>query len=120
MFLSTFLHRVKALCFVLLILTGFSHALSQEAGWDWAKNSGGRTFDECVTVHRYNGNTIFAGGVYTGIAQFGPYVLNCNGQEDGLIMRYTGFGEIVWALKIGGTGNDKVNSMLLTQMAMYM
>ena len=111
MFLSTFFHRIKALCFVLLILTGFSQALSQEAGWDWAKNSGGRTFDECVTVHRYNGNTIFAGGVYTGIAQFGPYILNCNGQEDGLIMRYTGFGDIVWALKIGGTGNDKVNSM---------
>jgi hypothetical protein len=105
-----FLKRL-ALPAALLCLSGIQAAQGQEAGWFWARSAGGTGQDEGLAIHTHNSSTVYTGGRFTGNVQFGSTLLFGNGQTDGFVARYSNTGDAVWAMKIGGIGNDVVTAV---------
>lgn len=78
----------------------------------WAKSAGG-TFDEkgeSITTDK-NGNVYITGYFQSPTITFGNYTLNCMDSSDIFIVKYSQYGDVVWAKSAGGSDSDYGNSI---------
>lgn len=82
-------------------------ARAQEATWQWAKSAGSAGNDAFTGVARNaDGSNIFAVGRFSNSMILGPGVLNSAGGSDAVLARYHPTGATIWAVRMGGSGND--------------
>ncbi|RXK62466.1 T9SS type A sorting domain-containing protein [Lacibacter luteus] len=90
---------------------GFLVKLNNDGNFVWAKQLGGCQIEDYGTsvVVDAQGN-VYTTGIFQYIADFNPgtgvYNLQSSGAIDGFISKLTTNGEFVWAMHIGGAGND--------------
>ncbi len=76
----------------------------------WAKKMGGTAYDESFVGIQDSLGNIYCTGYFQGIADFDPgpetYNLISSGLYDVFISKLDAGGNLVWAKKIGGAGND--------------
>lgn len=72
----------------------------------WLKRAGGSGSDKALAIDADPaGNTVIT-GYFNGTAQFDATSLTAAGAQDIFIAKYNTAGNVVWAIKAGGTGND--------------
>ena len=79
--------------------------------WAISLGSGGYTSGSDVAVDA-EGNIIVAGSFDTRL-ELGDVSLTSAGAEDGFVAKLTGDGQPLWAVRIGGTGSDKVGAVAI-------
>jgi hypothetical protein len=72
----------------------------------WARRFGGIGPDDgwCVTVD--SKNNIYVGGSFVSLVNFGITNLTSVGNRDGFLMRIDSAGNVIWASRFGGSGDD--------------
>lgn len=99
-----------------LLAGGLSHlAVSQQMPLEWAYNMPGAAGDSGKDiVTDANGNVILLGD-FNGTVDFEPGAgitnLTSAGVQDCSISKYDPDGNLIWAVRVGGTGNDAGNSV---------
>ena len=85
---------------------------------EWAKGIGGTNKDEITSVSKTSDGGIIAGGCFKSKSvDLGKnikeenIVVNNNGDNDGLIIKYRSDGRVEWAREVGGVGDDCINSV---------
>ncbi len=94
--------------FVLYNLFGCIICLNaQPSEFKWAKSAGGISEDYCHSnsMDRF-GNTIIT-GYFKENAFFGNQLLSSSGANDIFVAKYDKHGNIIWAKRAGGVGNDE-------------
>jgi hypothetical protein len=78
----------------------------------WAKSAGGTGLDEAVSiaVDAY-GNNYLAGYFSSFNLIFDSAILTSTGSEDIFLAKYNAAGNVVWAIRAGGNGDDKAYSV---------
>ncbi len=83
----------------------------------WARRMGGSLGDYGTTVLTDGPGNIYTSGSFNGTADFDPgavaYNLSSAGATDGYISKLDASGNFVWAIRVGGTGNDYFSSMAI-------
>jgi gliding motility-associated-like protein len=106
--------RSKVLWIFIIVIFGSNHLVSQAPPWQWAKeaNSGAPEQALDVCYDSFSGN-IYAGGVFNGnlSSVYGPSFLATAGLSDGFLTKYDPQGNVLWAIKIGGTDQEEVRSV---------
>jgi hypothetical protein len=72
----------------------------------YVQQAGGVGEDVANSVHIDRYGSILIAGSFSNSASFSGYILNSSGFSDIFIARYGTTGNIFWAVKAGGTGND--------------
>ena len=99
-----------------LLSGGFSlNVMSQQMPLEWAHNMPGTAGDSGKDiVTDMNGNVILI-SAFNGTVDFetgvGVTNLTSAGAQDGAISKYDPDGNLIWAVRVGGTGNDDVNAV---------
>ena len=80
---------------------------------EWAEGIGGTKEDEINSVSETSdGGYIVGGYFWSSTIDLGNGIsLTNKGYSDGMIIKYNATGEVEWAEKIGGTSEDKINSV---------
>ena len=84
---------------------------------EWAKVIGG-AYDDCITsvAETLDGGCIVGGFFESNSIDIGNgVVLNNNGEENGMLIKYSAEGEIEWTEVIGGNGYDEIDSIVQTK-----
>ena len=81
---------------------------------EWAKSFGGSSWDQINSVASTSDGGYIAGGYFEGTIQVGNEILTNNGNNDGLIIKYSSEGVVEWAKSFGGNANDQINSLAPT------
>jgi len=80
--------------------------VAQAPPWQWAKeaNSSGAEQAWDISYDSFSGN-LYVGGTFNGnlSAAYGASLAATYGASDGFIAKYDPLGNVLWALKIGGT-----------------
>ncbi|MFA5781679.1 MAG: SBBP repeat-containing protein [Bacteroidales bacterium] len=99
---------MKKIIYTLTILL-FSGIVSfgQIPGWPWAKNIGGSNYDQgnSITTDGF-GNAYLTGGFKSSAITFGSATLTNAGNYDVFIAKYDPSGNVLWAQRAGGSGDD--------------
>ena len=84
---------------------------------EWAKVIGGEYGDSITSVSETkDGGYIVGGSFYSSSINLGNGIsLTNNGNGDGMVIKYSGSGEVEWAKGIGGTSDDRINSVSETK-----
>jgi hypothetical protein len=81
----------------------------------WAKSIGGANYDYCKEINVDENGNVFATGFFQGTADFDPspsiFNLTSSGSSDIFITKLDSSGNFLWANKIGGTGDDRGQSL---------
>lgn len=77
------------------------------------QKGGSLNVDEAYAVVVDNSGNSYATGYFTGTAQFGPTTLTSSGSSDIFIVKINSTGVYQWAVKAGGSGNDRGLSIAL-------
>lgn len=100
--------------FLLVIFFKSAFIISQPAIWHWAKeaNSPGQEMGRDVTSELASGD-LYVGGYFDNnlSSKYGSAFSSTYGQKDGFIAKYSSAGNVIWAIKIGGTDNDEVKAL---------
>ncbi|MFN4234347.1 MAG: gliding motility-associated C-terminal domain-containing protein [Bacteroidia bacterium] len=107
-------NRVKKIYILFLLLNASLFVQSQSY---WVKTGGGQGMDEILDMDKDANGNLYAVGYFTGtcVLQTNPNViLNSNGGDDILIVKYSANGNLIWAKKAGGTSADKAYSVAVT------
>ena len=87
---------------------------SSEGEAEWARSIGGSNDDDISEVSKTNdGGYIVVGDFSSNSIQVGEYTLTNNGSTtytDGMIIKYSGSGEVEWARSIGGSDFEQIVS----------
>ncbi len=91
---------------------------------EWAKAIGGDEGDEIHSVAITEDGGYIAGGYFSSSSiQIGEYTLTNNSSStsfsDGMIIKYASSGEVEWAKGIGGTSEDRIQSVATTEDGEY-
>lgn len=87
--------------------------LTADGNTSWLKDIGGSGADEGMGITmEANGNTYIT-GYFNGTASFDNIQLSSTGGADVFLARYKNTGDLVWAQRFGGTGNDQGNAVML-------
>ena len=101
---------------------GFVVKLNAAGGFEWAQRAGGSGFDQ-ITALAARGTTVYAAGNFEGSGfGFGAARLVAAGAQDGFVAKLLdvgGAGEVVWAQRLGGSGNEEVRSLALSGSSVY-
>jgi len=73
----------------------------------WARKAGGQGSDRGYGIATTADGSIVVTGSFAGTATFGATTLSSNGGEDVFVTRLTPGGQVAWARKAGGTGDDR-------------
>src|SRR5947207_2063693 len=85
---------------------------AQAPGWIWAKSAEGNSYDEASSVTTDNaGNIYFTGYFYNDSIIFGVDTLKNLGANDIFLVKYNSNGNVLWAKKAGGVGDDYVSAI---------
>lgn len=104
----------RQLLYVIFILFSSVSLLAQAPAWAWAKHATSSSPETAWDVaYDSNSGDIYTGGYFSGnlSAAYGTSLSASYGSTDGFLARYDQTGTVVWALKMGGTGNDEVHSV---------
>ncbi len=97
-----------------IILINLNCVVAQTPPWQWAKNasSSGDELAWDVAYDGFSGNT-YVGGYFDGnlSAVYGASFNASYGANDGFIAKYDPNGNVVWAIKIGGSNDEEVKSI---------
>ncbi len=88
---------------------------------EWAKGIGGTDVDEINSVAETSDGGYIVGGYFksSNIDLGNGVSLISRGSSDGMIIKYNSNGEVEWAKGIGGTDNEKINSVAVTSEGDY-
>ena len=125
--LNTFMTKREQLMrskwIVLVFLLCIGEGLSGQAPpWDWVKSlhTGGHEAATDVAADPVSGNLYVTGYWKDDLSGFIPAGSSPNtdfsttfGGDDGLVAKYTPAGDLIWAFKVGGDGNDMINAIHL-------
>ena len=80
---------------------------------EWAKGIGGMSYDYINSVSETKDGGYIVGGYFnsSSIDLGNGISLTNNGNGDGMVIKYSGSGEVEWAKGIGGTFSDHINSV---------
>lgn len=80
-----------------------------------AEESSAGGFDQATKVHVTPLNNTYVAGKFTGTievnSQTGPIILTSSGGDEGVLFKYDDTGNLIFAFKIGGSGNDRINAI---------
>ena len=88
---------------------------------EWARRIGGTDYDNINVVAVTSDGGYIVGGEFesSNIDLENGVRLTPNGSSDGMIIKYNSNGEVEWAKGIGGTDNEKINSVAVTSEGDY-
>lgn len=93
----------------------FTVKLDSLGEFEWAKTAGGTTYDFSTALTVDGNSDVYTVGRFEGTVDFDPGVgefnLTSNGTTDGFIQKLDSDGNFIWAIQIGGTNWDIVNSI---------
>jgi len=101
--------------FILLLSIPITETFSQVPHWSWAKSVEGNDFDYCYSVATdANGNIYITGEFANSTITFGDSVFTSIGSSSDLfIAKYDSSGDVLWARKVGGLGNEAGRSIIV-------
>ncbi len=80
--------------------------------WKWAISGSGSASEYSGTsCTDASGNIIISGSFYSSPLQMGTVTLNNAGGGDGYLAKVNPNGSVIWALKIGGSGNEAITGV---------
>lgn len=74
---------------------------------NWAHNFGGVDNDGASRIVTDAAGNSYATGYFSGTATFGLITITSHGGKDAFLVAYNPAGSEIWAIAIGGTGNDE-------------
>ena len=86
-----------------LILGSYQNSYSQF----WIQKAGGVTIDEAYDISTAGLSESYTVGYFTGNATFGSVPLTSSGSTDMFITKHDAQGNLLWAVKAGGSGSDR-------------
>lgn len=95
-----------AVLFILISISGFGQT------WAWAKSGTGSAQEFANTsCTDASGNIFMGGSFYSNPLQMGTVTLNNSGGSDAYVAKYDANGTVLWAQKVGGTGNEAISGV---------
>ncbi len=93
----------------------FISKLDASGEFVWAKQMGGTEDDRGFSISSDSSGNLYTTGMFENTADFDPgnenYDFSSNGEIDIFISKLDDLGEFVWALQLGGPGNDFGNGI---------
>ena len=90
----------------------------------WARNMGGAASDAVYGIGLDNQNNVYSTGFFFGTADFdpGPGVANlqATGFGDGVIIKLSNSGDLIWAKQLGGTKQVRCNCLKVNPASGYL
>ena len=98
---------------IILTLIGLSNVSNaQVQNWVWANGSGGSGSENDIsTTTDVSGNVYVTGRYSSPTITFGTDTLTNVGGTDMFLVKYSASGNVIWAQRAGGTGNDYSSSI---------
>jgi hypothetical protein len=81
--------------------------------WLWAARAGGTSMDRGNSITLDNKGNAYITGYFSGTAAFGATTLTSAGGNDIYMAKMNSAGQWLWAVRAGGIGNDRGNSLAL-------
>lgn len=76
--------------------------------FQWARSATGTYDDEATGISSDNSGNIYITGIFwSNSLSFGTNTVNNNGSPDLFLAKYSGNGDAIWALAMGGNGSDR-------------
>ena len=72
----------------------------------WAVKTGGTMMDRSYSINHDVSGNLYLTGNFRGTVSFGVTSLTANGEAEIFLAQYTSGGDVAWARKAGGTGED--------------
>lgn len=98
----------------LFLLLGFSNVLNAQS-YTWAKNMGGTSLDNGLSVVTDATGNVYTTGYFQGTADFDPgsgvFNLTAFGSTDIFVTKMDANGNLVWAKQLGGSSGDVARSI---------
>ncbi|MCX6199679.1 MAG: SBBP repeat-containing protein [Bacteroidetes bacterium] len=95
-----------------LVSCVFVFGSAQSPQWIWAKSAKSSSIiygSEGTNAFSDNSGNIYITGIFNGpTISFDTHVLNCSGYTDAFLVKYDSLGNVLWAKRPSGTGNDLV------------
>jgi hypothetical protein len=91
------------------------------SSWQWARRAGGAANDQATSL-AVSGSQVYLGGYFTGMADFGATTLTsvgAAGTTDIFLARLNDLSFFEWALRAGGTGDDRANAVVADGSTIY-
>ncbi len=79
---------------------------AQAPVWAWAVQAGGSELDRANSIATDADGNIYVAGSFMGASSFGSFTLTSSGYSDIFVIKLDSGGNILWAVKAGGTGDD--------------
>ncbi|MBL7965248.1 MAG: T9SS type A sorting domain-containing protein [Flavobacteriales bacterium] len=83
-----------------------AHAELAAQSFNWVRPLGGPDADEAYAVAHVSGGGSYVVGMFNGTAQLGATALTSAGGKDMFLARLDGGGNVVWARRAGGSGDQ--------------
>lgn len=99
--------NIKAFLLSVILLSALSGAAAQAPDWLWAKSAGGINDDEGTSIATDNSGNTYVTGSFQGTATFGTINLTSSGGFDIFAAKLNSAGNWIWAIKAGGTDDDR-------------
>ena len=95
------------------LLDGMILKYSADGNLQWAKSVGGKSYEYIKTVSATSDGGCIAGGSFesSSIDLGNGIILTRKGSTAGMIVKYNASGEVEWAKRIGGTGEQEISSV---------
>lgn len=91
---------------IISVLAILSIQLLNAQSFEWVQNSGGESSDQAYSISSDNEGNVYVSGWFSATAHFGDILLSSEGGKDIFIAKYNSQGEIIWAKKAWGAGDD--------------
>jgi hypothetical protein len=91
---------------ILFILGLLFYGTGKAQTFAWAEMAGGESSDQAYAMGSDNQTNVYVSGWFSGTAHFGDITLISEGEKDVFIAKYDKNGEVLWAKRAWGAGND--------------